>query len=117
VLSGCLFFFTNICPEFSHLIWDYPRLWEKTEVDRILVFHFLEARGQLILFCNSTHVREVIYPLESLDLGELLRRDKYIVPNDIYIGMSVCLFFFYHFLLSLPLLFGLFGVTFLWLFE
>jgi hypothetical protein len=59
----------------------------------------------------------MIYPLEALDLGKLLRRDKNIVPDDVYIGMPVCLFFFYHILLSLPLLFSLLRVTFLWLFE
>ena len=74
--------------KFRHLMRYDPGLWVETEVDRVLIFHLLEATGQICFLSNATHGREVVYLLEGFELSELLLRDSHVVPDDIDVRVS-----------------------------
>lgn len=68
---------------------DDPSLWVEAEVDWILVFHFLQARSQITLLGHLIHRREVIHLLEGLELAELFRWNRHVVPDDIDVRMAI----------------------------
>ena len=80
---------------------NYPGFREETEIDGILILHLFQTHGQLTLLCHSTHRREVVDSLETFELVEFVRWNRYIVPNDVNVSLSgkfiLCEFFFFFF--------------------
>ena len=70
-------------------MWDDPGFRIETEVDRVLILHFLETRCQITLLCDLVHGGKVIDFLEAFELAQLLRLDSHIVPNYIDICMAI----------------------------
>ena len=69
-------------------MWDDPRLRIKSEVDRVLILHLLQTLSQVRLSGDSGHGWEVIYLLEGLELAELLREDRNVVPDQVNVGVA-----------------------------
>ena len=77
--------FRNITFELLHLMWNDPSLGIETEVDRVLIFHLLEATGQICFLGDAAHGREVVHLLERLQLRQLLLQDRHVVPDDVHV--------------------------------
>jgi len=103
--------FRDVLLHLCHLSWDDPGLWEKAEVDRVLILHLFQTRSKLILLRHSAHRRKVVYTLMGLDLGKLLSFNPNVLPYDINVSMSIYFFLLQHVLLRLILLLRLLRVT------
>ena len=82
----------DVCLKFLQLVRYDPSLWIETKVDGELYLHLLERLCEEILLRYTAHGREVVHPLEALQLAELFRGDTTIIPYQVNICMSVSLF-------------------------
>ena len=83
---------------------DDPGLRVETEVDWVLILHFLKALSKVGLACDPGHRWEVVDFLEGLELAEFLGQDGHVVPDQVDVRMPSDLVFF-----------GLFGLLLLYL--
>ena len=84
--------FSHIALQFRHLVWNNPCFRVESEVDRVLVLHFLKAVSQVVLLSHAIHCWEVIHLLERFELAEFFSRNLNVVPNDINVCVSVSFF-------------------------
>ena len=81
--------FREITFQLGQLVWNNPGLWIEAEIDRILVLHFLQARGETCFLRNAAHRREMVHLLKGFELAELLCQNRNVVPDDIDVCVPV----------------------------